>query len=65
MSLLIYKKKLISIRNINIKPYCGGTLFEKCYQQKKLPQYLESLYQLGIEWVEVSNGTRRYSLEER
>lgn len=59
------QKKIELYKEFNIKPYCGGTLFEKCYQQKKLPQYLESLYQLGIEWVEVSNGTVNIPLEER
>lgn len=49
----------------NIKPYCGGTLFEKCYYQNKIPEYLTYLRDLGIEWVEISNGTLDIPLRER
>nr|WP_295972193.1 phosphosulfolactate synthase [uncultured Bacillus sp.] len=59
------QKKINLYKKYNIKPYCGGTLFEKCYFQKKLPEYLKSLTNLGIEWVEVSNGTLNIPLEER
>ncbi len=59
------QRKIDLYKQFNIKPYCGGTLFEKCYEQNKLPQYLKSLYQLGIEWIEVSNGTINIPLDER
>lgn len=59
------KQKIELYKNYGIKPYCGGTLFEKCYYQNKLPDYLARLKELGIEWVEVSNGTLDISLRER
>lgn len=59
------KEKIELYKEYHIKPYFGGTFFEKCYQQKKLPQLLTNLSELGIEWVEVSNGTLNISLEER
>ncbi|MBB6446655.1 phosphosulfolactate synthase [Bacillus benzoevorans] len=61
----ILQKKIDLYKQFGIKPYCGGTLFEKCYYQNKLPQYLRSLTDLGIEWVEVSNGTIDIPLHER
>jgi phosphosulfolactate synthase len=59
------QKKIDLYKQFGIKPYCGGTLFEKCYQQNKLPQYLKSLADLGIDWVEISNGTLNIPLHER
>jgi phosphosulfolactate synthase len=59
------KQKVDLYKQFQIKPYCGGTLFEKCYQQRKLTEYFNFLYNLGIEWVEISNGTLDISLSER
>ncbi|MBM7585583.1 phosphosulfolactate synthase [Bacillus pakistanensis] len=59
------KKKVDLYKGFDIKPYCGGTLFEKCYYQNKIPEYLSSLCDLGIEWIEVSNGTLNIPLQER
>lgn len=36
-------------KKFNIKPYCGGTLFEKAYFQNKLKEYTNFLKGLGIE----------------
>lgn len=59
------QEKIDLYKQYGIKPYCGGTLFEKCYYQKKLSQYLKSMTDLGIEWVEISNGTLNIPLDER
>jgi len=59
------KEKVELCKKFAIKPYCGGTLFEKCYVQNKIPEYLAKLRELGIEWVEVSNGTVDIPLPER
>jgi len=59
------KEKIELYKEYQIKPYFGGTLFEKCYLQQKLPDFLNCLRELGIEWVEVSNGTIDIKLEER
>ncbi|WP_423801950.1 phosphosulfolactate synthase [Neobacillus sp. SAB-20_R2A] len=59
------KKKVDLYKEYGIKPYCGGTLFEKCYYQNKIPEYLSYLCELGIEWVEVSNGTLDIPLDQR
>lgn len=59
------KKKVDLYKEYGIKPYCGGTLFEKCYYQNKIPEYLSYLCELGIEWVEVSNGTLDIPIDQR
>lgn len=58
-------EKINLYKEYSITPYCGGTLFEKCYLQKKIPEYLSSLQDLGIEWLEISNGTLDIPIEER
>jgi phosphosulfolactate synthase len=59
------KKKIDLYKEYKIKPYCGGTLFEKCFYQKKIPEYLTYLKTLGIDWLEVSNGTLDIPLKDR
>jgi phosphosulfolactate synthase len=59
------KEKVQLYKEYQIKTYCGGTLFEKCFYQKKIPEYLSFLQNLGIEWLEISNGTLDIPLEER
>ncbi|MDR4945239.1 phosphosulfolactate synthase [Neobacillus cucumis] len=59
------KEKVELYKEYGVKTYCGGTLFEKCYYQKKLPEYLNFLSGLGMEWLEVSNGTLDIPLQER
>lgn len=59
------KTKIDLYLQYGIKPYCGGTFFEKCYYQDKLPDYINYLHELGIEWIEISNGTLDIPLQER
>jgi phosphosulfolactate synthase len=59
------KQKVDIYKEFQIKPYFGGTLFEKCYLQGKIKEYLTSLQDLGIEWIEISNGTLNISLSKR
>jgi phosphosulfolactate synthase len=59
------KTKIDLYKDYQIKPYCGGTLFEKCYYQNKIPEYLMFLRDLGIEWIEISNGTLDIPIRER
>ncbi|WP_019156043.1 phosphosulfolactate synthase [Robertmurraya massiliosenegalensis] len=59
------KDKVKLYQQYNIKTYCGGTLFEKCYQQNKIDEYLKWLKELAIDWLEVSNGTLNIPLQER
>ncbi|NRD79218.1 phosphosulfolactate synthase [Bacillus sp. BRMEA1] len=58
-------KKVDLYKEYDIKPYCGGTLFEKCYHQNKIHEYITYLHGLGIEWVEVSSGTLDIPIKER
>ncbi|MEH7180291.1 phosphosulfolactate synthase [Neobacillus vireti] len=59
------EKKIELYKQYQIKPYCGGTLFEKCFYQNKIPEYLSFLRNLGIEWIEISNGTLDIPLQKR
>lgn len=59
------KEKLDLYQKFGIKPYCGGTLFEKCFYQNKISEYLAYLRHLGIQWIEISNGTLDITLKER
>lgn len=59
------KNKVDLYKEYGIKPYCGGTLFEKCYFQHKIPEYISYLQELGIDWIEVSSGTLDIPIEER
>jgi phosphosulfolactate synthase len=54
----LYQKHAVTV-------YFGGTLFEKFYQQGILEDYIQVLRNLGITWVEVSNGTIELSLDDR
>jgi phosphosulfolactate synthase len=60
-----FEKKVNLYKQFGVKPYCGGTLFEKSYHQNKLEAYVSFLKRMGIEWIEVSNGTLDISLRKR
>ncbi|WP_458413630.1 phosphosulfolactate synthase [Schinkia sp. CFF1] len=59
------QEKINLYKEYKVKVYCGGTLFEKCYYQGKQNEYKKFMQNLGIEWVEVSNGTLDIPLDER
>lgn len=59
------KEKVALYKSYNIKPYFGGTLFEKCFLQEKMEDYIAFLKDFDIEWIEVSTGTLDIPLEER
>lgn len=59
------KEKVQLYKSYGIKPYCGGTLFEKFYFQKKVSNYLLFIEKLGIEWLEISTGVINIPLKER
>jgi phosphosulfolactate synthase len=59
------KRKVDLYKGFNIKPYCGGTLFEKCFYQRKVPDYIRYLQKLNIEWIEISCGTLEIPITSR
>lgn len=47
-------------------PVCfGGTLFEVCVRQKKLEEFVKAAHDLGMEHIEVSDGTIAMDEEEK
>lgn len=59
------EEKVRLYKHYGVKVYFGGTLFEKCYLQGKIIEYMQYLKKLGIEWIEVSNGTLDIPLSKR
>lgn len=58
-------EKIAIYREHGVISYFGGALFEKFYQQKKVPAYLKYLRAHNIEWIEISNGAIEFPLEKR
>jgi phosphosulfolactate synthase len=51
-------KEKIDLYQDNGVPVCfGGTLFEVCVRQGKLDEYVRTVHELGMEHIEVSDGT--------
>lgn len=59
------KRKLELAAESHIPVYPGGTFFEIAHWQKKSDQYFLKLNELGIQWVEISDGTINLTLAER
>ena len=51
------KEKVKLYHDAKIKVYLGGTLFEACYVRGELDKYRKYIDSLGIEMVEVSDGS--------
>lgn len=59
------KDKLAVFANANMPVYFGGTLFEIFYVRKQLDDYCRALEDLGIGYLEVSNGSMDIEIEEK
>jgi phosphosulfolactate synthase len=59
------KEKIALYQEFDVVPYFGGTLFEKFQQQKKAREYVAYVKALGVDWIEISNGTIEMSLKDR
>lgn len=59
------EEKIHLYKQYDIIPYCGGTLFEKCFWQGKIKEYIGFLKRHDITWIEVSNGTLDIPIETR
>jgi phosphosulfolactate synthase len=58
-------RKIACLQEHRIGYFFGGTLFEKFYQQRKLPAYYDYCMRHGCEYVEISNGTIDLPNEEK
>lgn len=59
------EQKLACYRAANVPVYLGGTLFEAFYLRGCLDAYCRLVNRLGLQYVEVSNGTITLPLEEK
>ena len=50
-------QRLALLRRFDVRPCFGGMMFEICYQYKQYSEYADWLKALGVELVEVSNGS--------
>jgi phosphosulfolactate synthase len=58
-------EKCTLAKKYEVHLYPGGTFFEMAYSQQRVESYFESLKELQIEWVEISNGTIELPLADR
>ncbi len=61
----ILKKKIHMAADFGIPVYPGGTFLEIAFWEKTVDRVLDQLSALGIQWVEISDGTITLSPEER
>lgn len=59
------QKKIAKLREKNVSFHFGGTLFEKAYSQNKVEEYFAFCHDMGVEWVEISNGVVDMSNTEK
>lgn len=59
------KEKIDLYKEYSIPISLGGTFFELAYLQNQLPQLSEYLKELGIEYLEISDGTIELSLDKK
>lgn len=60
-----FERKLAAYRDANIPLCFGGTLFEAFYVRNQLDAYRRLLHDLGIEYVEVSDGSVAITHDEK
>ncbi len=61
----LLREKIRLIKSYGVDIYPGGTFLEVAVIQKRLEQYLETAYDLGFNFVEVSDGTITMTPAER
>lgn len=61
----VLKRKIELAAEQGVAVYTGGTFFEIAYWQKKAEQFFSTLSDLGLEWVEISDGTIPLTVGER
>ena len=53
----LVKEKVDMYKTFDISPYIGGTLFEIAFKKQKLDEFFQEIDKLGINTVEISDGT--------
>ena len=52
-----FEKKIQLLRQCNVIPMLGGTMFEYFYHKDRLSDFNEFLNSFNIDWVELSRGS--------
>lgn len=58
-------KKIALYKKYNIPVSLGGTFFELAFLQDKLPELKDSLHALGVQYLEISDGTIELPLDKK
>ena len=53
----LLKEKLRLSESFGVHLYPGGTFFEVAYIQDGMNHYFETLFRIGFQWLEISDGT--------
>ncbi len=61
----ILRRKIRLLREAGVEPFPGGTFMEIAFFQGWYREFLEKARELGFTFLEISDGTVSYSLEER
>ena len=59
------KEKVALIKQVGIRPYLGGTMFELFYARNQITDYFKLVNKLGIDTIEISDGSIVINHEEK
>ena len=59
------KEKVSLIKQVGIRPYLGGTMFELFYARNQIVDYFKMLNNLGIDTIEISDGSINLNHDEK
>lgn len=59
------KEKVSLMKQVGIVPYLGGTMFELFYARKQITDYFKMVNELGIDTIEISDGSIILNHEEK
>ena len=59
------KEKVSLMKQVGIRPYLGGTMFELFYARNQIADYFKMVNDLGIDTIEISDGSIVLNHEEK
>ena len=59
------KEKVSLVKQVGIRPYLGGTMFELFYARNQIADYFKMVNNLGIDTIEISDGSIFINHEEK
>ena len=59
------KEKVSLMKQVGIRPYLGGTMFELFFARNQIADYFKMVNDLGIDTIEISDGSIVLNHEEK